>query len=157
MWYTIHLEGYTVLDIINKDITTVTSGIVAHGTNTQLAFGSGVAGAIRKKWPRVYAVFMDTKSANRLGNVTPVDVSPFLTVLNCYTQDSYGYDGKKYADLGAVKNCLTTAFILAEHKGLALHMPKIGCGLGGLEWSDVEPIIEALMVEYPVEVNIYEI
>ena len=62
-------------------------------------------------------------------------------------------DGKYFvrkvpADIGAVAAVLdsTVAFMrrLAERDGAALplHMPRIGCGLGGLDWDDVRALVE---------------
>lgn len=39
---------------IKKDITTVNWGIIAHGVNCRGRMSSGVAAAIRSKWPIVY-------------------------------------------------------------------------------------------------------
>ena len=48
-----------VIKEIQKDITTVEEGVVLHGCNCSGGFGSGVAGAIRKKWPDVYEMFKE--------------------------------------------------------------------------------------------------
>lgn len=37
----------------------------------------------------------------------------------------------------------------------SLAMPQIGCGLGGLEWGDVKPLIEKCFSGEPIEVEIY--
>lgn len=34
-------------------------------------------------------------------------------------------------------------------------IPALGCGLGGLKWDDVRPIIEAAFVQYDCEVELY--
>lgn len=39
---------------IVMDITTATRGIVVHGVNCQGVMGSGVALAIRTKWPQIF-------------------------------------------------------------------------------------------------------
>lgn len=130
---------------ITKNIVTVEEGMILHGCNCQGAFGSGVAGAIRMKWPFVYEEFMKHGTGkDKLGTIDLIEVStnPELVVINGYTQEFYGPGDKKYADLEAVESCLDKALCFAEIHKLDLYMPKIGCGLGGLSWKDeVEPLI----------------
>jgi len=152
------------LKIINENITTVTSGVIAHGCNCQGKFASGVAGAIRAKWPAAYVKFMSTPKNQRvLGNVSIAPIIPdVLWVFNCFTQEFYGRDGKLYASLGAIKKSLEMAFLFARfgdypNMDRTIHMPKIGCGLGGLNWDEVEPIVLTLKKDYDLKVNIYEI
>jgi len=147
---------------LKKDVTDVGLGIIAHGVNCQHAMGSGVAGAIRKKWPIVYEKFMEApKGKTMLGTVDLIAVTDddTLFVANCYTQQFYGYGGGRYADPEAVRKAMQTTFRLADSLTLPLYMPKIGCGLGGLDWeADVLPIINYQTETYPrVEVFICEL
>lgn len=34
-------------------------------------------------------------------------------------------------------------------------MPQLGCGLGGLQWEKVKPLIERYFAEEPIEVEVY--
>ena len=95
------------MKIVNTDILTVTSGIIAHGVNCQGAMGSGVAKVLYTKYPEVREVFMQVGKGD-LGSVTIVPVTSELTVVNCYTQEFYGYDGKRYADLEALASSRNT-------------------------------------------------
>lgn len=138
-----------MIQYINKDVTTVDRGIVAHGVNCQHAMGSGVAKAIKEKWPQVYDFYMGAPMGKvMLGNVLLVDIDPGadrLFVANCYTQLFYGHGGGKYADIDSVDQALQRVCAYANYYDLPVYMPRIGCGLGGLDWDkDVGPIIEAL-------------
>lgn len=143
------------LTYINIDITTVPHGIIAHGTNCSHSFGSGVAGAIRKKWPNVYESFMRApRGPKMLGTAHLIGVSSNgsedLFVANCYTQLNYGRDGKRYADPNAIQTSLSQVFNWAQLFDLPLYMPKIGCGLGGLDWdTEVQPIVVQLATVHP--------
>lgn len=78
-------------------------------------------------------------------------ISDELYVGNLFTQLNYGKDGKKYANLNAVKSTLEQAVRFAITHELPLYIPRIGCGLGGLDWvSDVEPFVFHLANKYPV-------
>ena len=148
-----------IMKIVKKDITTVTRGVIPHGVNCQGKMASGVAKAIKEKWPLVYDEFMKCETgAKMLGKAHEVKVGEDLYVVNCYTQEYYGRDGRQYASVDAVHEALAHVFLFAEYKNLDVHMPKIASGLGGLDWeSDVKPIIEEYMSRYHVNVYVYEI
>jgi len=143
---------------ITKDITTVEKGVVLHGCNCSGGFGSGVAGAIRRKWPDVYKAFKENGVGETLLGCTDFIIRcdrPRLVIANGYTQLYYGNDGKKYADIDAVEKCTLAAVEYADAFNLPLYMPKIGCGLGGLSWDDeVKQVVENASLKFP-DVNIF--
>ena len=150
-----------MIKYINKDITTVTRGVVAHGVNCQGVMGSGVALSIRQKWPvayRDYKAYCDIFKAPKhhlLGMVQTVSVEPDVVVANCFSQHKCGNDGQVYADIRAIKEALANVVDYARYMGLPLYFSKIGCGYGGLDWeTDVEPILSKLCEEYD-DVNIF--
>jgi O-acetyl-ADP-ribose deacetylase (regulator of RNase III) len=147
------------MEIVNKDISTVTSGIIIHGVNMRGAMNSGVARALRNRWPKVYRGFISVpKEQRKLGYVNFVHVSPQLWVLNCFTQEFYGNDGKRYASVEGITKALHTAFTFTQTQDLPLAMPKIGCGFGGLDWdTEIAPIVNELMDHYKISVTVYEI
>lgn len=139
------------IEFMHCDITErPKKGIIAHGVNCQGAMGSGVAWYIRQKWPVVYKRFMESpKGAGMLGSTVLVNVQPHLYVANCYTQEYYGADGRRYADLDAVKKCLRTVFIHAQNMRCTLWLPKIASDRGGLSWEDeVFPVVQELAEEF---------
>lgn len=137
------------MEIIRKNITEVTKGIICHGVNCQGVMGSGVAKAIKEKWPIVYDSFKSMgKGAELLGQCHILTIDEELYIANCYSQEYYGRDGKRYACLSAVESSLRPVFLWASTLGLVIHSPMIGCGLGGLKWDDVSKIFEKLEKEY---------
>lgn len=144
--------------IVKKDITTVERGVILHGVNCQNVMGSGVAKAIKTKWPKVYDAFISTQKKDRiLGHTNIIKLDENLWVFNCFTQVYYGRDGERYASLEGISEAVEKGFIFAKINKLPIFMPKIGCGLGGVDWeSEVEPIIENLRNKHQVLVTIYE-
>ena len=57
----------------------------------------------------------------------------------------YGRDGKKYAEQNSIFNSLVNlchAINVSGNLPRDIALPKIGCGLGGLDWdTDVEPVL----------------
>ena len=81
-----------MINYINKDITTVETGVIVHGVNCQGAMGSGVALAILKKWPTVYSEYKKFPTGSQsLGKIQPIEIEPKqLYVINCFGSISIG-------------------------------------------------------------------
>lgn len=158
------------INYLQQDVTAIDRGIVAHGCNCQGVMGSGVALAVRNKWPQAYELYKKVctlydNNEDMLGLAHFVTVEhdednePQLVVANLITQHSFGRDGRVYADLDAIATSLERTFRYATETRLPVYMPRIGCGLGGLKWDDVGPVVEGLAVKQPpwFEVNVCDL
>lgn len=146
-----------MIEFENRDITTVTKGIVAHGVNCQGVMGSGVALYIKNKWPKAFERYVELGSGEQLLSTTQiVPVDQDLYVANCFTQVSFGNDRDvRYADVEAVQKCLSDVFRYASMVDAPIYLPKIASDRGGLSWEDeVYPIIETLNNEYNNELSV---
>lgn len=153
-----------MIEEVQGDLLSTGAFIIVHGTNCQGVMGSGVAKSIRDKYPEVYKAYREIYEIKgnklTLGSIIPVltDDEKHL-VVNANTQEFYGRDGKMYASYDAIRNCLQ---VLREYlystfgddcnKYFTIAMPKIGCGLGGANWSVVKDIIEKELDGFKVEV-----
>lgn len=160
------------VQFITHDVTQTLTGVVAHGCNCQGVMGSGVALAIRRKWPIAFRRYLSMATAHQqaypsdtgglLGRSIIVNVGDSdklatntLFVANLFTQNYYGKDGRVYADVEAIRMGLRTAMVFCEGAKLPLYMPRIGCGLGGLSWDrDVSPIVDELVQGHDVDVYV---
>lgn len=135
-----------MLKYIEQDATEILSGIIAHGVNCQHRMASGIAKTIREKFPRAYQTYMNNpKGKEMLGtaHIVCVDEEADLHVANVYTQVFYGYGGGRYASLYAIEEGMTFVGSIAEGYQQNIYMPRIGCGLGGLDWNtEVGPLME---------------
>lgn len=137
------------------DATTIQYGLIAHGVNRRLAMGSGIAGALARKWPIVREQYLTRKDpVPKLGSIDLVVIrkendtwedksfhSP-LIVANCYSQDNFGGDGQRYADPDAIYDIARKLLVLANCYDLPVYIPRIGCELGGLDWhGEVKPAL----------------
>lgn len=148
------------MEYIQGDITKETSGLIIHGVNCQGKMGSGVALAIKTKWPVIYDAYLEhEQGASALGKVQFVPIEEGLVVGNCWTQEFFGNDGRVYASRQAVYRCISTALAYCDEHGLELKTPKIAAGLAGLDWvEEVEPLFELARVSYPyVPVKVFVI
>lgn len=142
-----------VIDYITKDLTTVeeVGNLIYHGCNCVGGYGSGVAGAIRRKWPRAYEAFKENGVGEHLlGQCNMLLYAGQPVIVNAYTQIHCGSDGKRYADPDAIEFSLMQTAEYADINEREIYMPKVGCGLGGLSWEDeVLPIVEKVSSEFP--------
>lgn len=127
---------------------------ICHQVNCQGVMGSGIARQIREKWPVVYDVYRvlcDNWCAEDLiGNIQVAG-----HVVNVFSQDNFGYDGRRYTSYDAFVECLLK-FRNHIPYGCTIGFPKnIGCGLGGGNWKIISTMIEEILGSY-YEVYIYE-
>ena len=140
---------------IEGDLTDAPERFIAHGCNAQGVMGSGVAKAIRAKWPRAYKEYNDKFQITglQLGTVVPVFYEDH-TILNCITQEFYGRSGARYVDYDAIRSCIRLLNNNFSIDG-KIAMSKIGSSLGGGDWSIISEIIETESTRFtPV---VYEI
>lgn len=83
---------------------------------------------------------MFNSAEERLGCVGNVDVTPNQTVVNCFSQLTFGTAGKHTSYL-AVARCFD--YIRTVFSDETIAIPYLyGCGLGGGNWVVVEALIE---------------
>ena len=140
---------------------------ICHQVNCQGRMASGIAKQIRDRWPIVYEQYMAGINERRkkveelcgqwesqidvsetlLGHGQNIPVSDNLTVINMFSQQYYGYDGKKYTSYDAFWDCLQ-GIALTVPKGSKIGFPyKIGCGLGGANWPVIFQMIDEVLGE----------
>ncbi len=134
------------------DMLNVGKGILVHGCNNQGVMGSGIAKAIRDRYPKVfkdYDYFMKSgyKPPDRMGRVVLTTLKEReLYVISGITQNEYGNDKTKvYVDYKAMEHVFREANYYAQNYNLDLHFPLIGCGLANGDWNKVSEIIEKVV------------
>lgn len=127
--------------------------IICHICNDIGAWGAGFVLALSARWSEPedsYRVM--SKDERKLGNVSIVEVEDDILVANMIGQrdvrpDENGLPPIRYT---AVRAALKSVNDLATQINATLHMPRIGCGLAGGRWEDIESIIKEV-----VTVNVY--
>ena len=141
------------------DITKCNADYICHQVNCQGAMGSGVAKAIKDKWPVVYTDYRRFYESNKplLNEIQIVAVSTEQSVINMFAQEYYGYDRNQYTSYDAFWKCLNKIKNTVP-KGSKIAFPsKIGCCRGGANWKVILTMIsEVLESEYNVEIWEYD-
>lgn len=148
------------ITVVKGDLLQAAEDAIGHGCNCRKTMGSGVAKAIRSKWPQAYAADLEFDKAagrNKIGMFTTAQGSG-KQIYNIYTQVDYlprGIDHFQYVgfEMG-LKNVMTHM----KQNGLkSLALPKIGAGLAGGDWQDIKKIIVKVSDAEGVPVTIYEL
>lgn len=140
--------------------------VIAHVCNDRGRWGKGFVVAVSKRWKLPALEYRRAHKAGeiRLGLVQFVPVEDDgLWVANMVAQQGLGRSGRK-VQYNHLETCLTTVrhWIAARAEShpqeppVSVHMPRIGCGLGGGEWSEVEKIVSRTLLAESVEVFVYD-
>ncbi len=145
-------------DVFEKFFSSTGNAVFAHGANCFGAMASGVAAQVRDKiTPLYYKDLFETRTPpERLGNLSSLvlhqDEKSIKIGVNLYTQFR---PGPEFDDIAFVNSLRSLKLLLKTHKELedtTLYIPKIGCGIGGAKWEDVEPLIKRELSMYNVVV-----
>lgn len=149
------------INYIKGDLLSTTEGIIVHGCNAQGVMGSGVALAVRQKYPKAYLKYKEEiqRGFLGLGDVQIVKVCEGLFVCNAITQEFYGREKKLYVSYEAIRETFWSVFSVARRNEYSVNIPKIGAGLGGGDWERILQIIKESADEqcYTGVLNVYEL
>jgi O-acetyl-ADP-ribose deacetylase (regulator of RNase III) len=129
--------------------------IICHICNDIGAWGAGFVLAISKRWSYPEQ-FYRARQGYPLGHADILKVEDDIYVANMIGQHRTGFDkdGNPPIRYTSVADALFSVNKVAEEMGATLHMPRIGCGLAGGEWS----VIEAILKEFvTVDVTVYDL
>lgn len=133
---------------------------LAHGCNCQGVMGAGIAVGFRQRYPAMYAEY------RRRCQATPRQFNPgdaylwkdaaLPWVFNLATQEGYGRSRAR-ATYDAIERALSAMRAQANTEGItSIALPRIGAGLGGLDWPSVRAIIERIFANWPGDIYLYE-
>jgi O-acetyl-ADP-ribose deacetylase (regulator of RNase III) len=138
--------------------STIGTNIIAHVCNNGGGWGFGFVISLSKRWPAPEAAYRKLSKSGRL----ELGVVQFVicndksncVVANMVAQEAYSMPGQPAIRYDALEKCLVQVRNYAISKGASVHMPRIGCGLAGGKWSEIEPIIERALEG--VDVYVYD-
>jgi len=135
--------------------------IIAHICNDEGRWGKGFVLAVSGRWKQPEEHYRQQFKQNpkpRLGDVQFVEVQPQTTVANIIGQHGIkrGNGGLAPIRYDAVEQGLAKVAAFALKQRASVHMPRIGCGLAGGSWEEIEPIINRTLTNKGVEVVVYD-
>jgi O-acetyl-ADP-ribose deacetylase (regulator of RNase III) len=126
--------------------------------NTVGVMGKGVALQFKTAFPENAKVYIDAvkEGKMKLGEVLIVPVNSMTSVkyiINFPTKGHWRYPSR-IAWIKSGLEDLHQKLLTYNIKSVAL--PPLGCGNGGLSWSEVKPAIESALAGLPTEILVYE-
>jgi len=136
--------------------------IIAHVCNDVGAWGKGFVLAVSAKWSQPEKNYKDWAISGdnfKLGEIQLVNCSSKLLVANMIAQHKIRRGKKGVAPIRyeAVRSCLKQLANQAIKLSASVHMPRIGCGLAGGDWIEIEKIISEELSQKNINVTVYDL
>jgi O-acetyl-ADP-ribose deacetylase (regulator of RNase III) len=146
---------------VQGDILLSKADAIAHGVAPLDHFDSGLAAHVREDYPSLYKDFRHYCQTYhpKPGSVWLWQGINHKKIFNLMTQEpaehNSGHPGK--ASLHNLRHCLKELVHQVEQNNIqSIALPKIATGVGGLDWKDVEPIIEEHFAQSKIPVYVYD-
>ena len=136
--------------------------ILVHVCNDIGVWGKGFVVAISQRWKAPEAAYRSwhrVKDGFELGQVQFVKVEQDLWVANLIGQTGIRSSKTSLPPIRypAIASGLEMVAKEAQKCNATVHMPRIGCGLAGGVWTQIEPLIQEKLVEQGLTVTVYDL
>lgn len=135
--------------------------MIIHICNDIGGWGRGFVVALSKRWKKPedeYRHWYDENKSFDLGKVQFVEVEDDIIVANMIAQHNIvrrgGLPPIRYE---ALDKCLVLVGEKAQQENATIHMPRIGCGLAGGSWEEVERLIVKNLLTRNIGVYVYDL
>jgi len=149
-----------VLYEVTGDILLSKAAAVAHGVGPNDNFHQGLALSLREQWPALYQDFRHFCKTQKAepGELWAWAGADGRRIINLFTQEpprsAGGHPGR--ATVQHVGHALRRLHALVEKEKIAsLALPRLATGVGGLEWSAVQPLVQQHLGSLNIPVLIY--
>ena len=134
------------------DIFQCDAQVIVNPVNLKGVMGAGLAKVFKEKYPDMFNYYR-TSCLN--GKFKEGDLQLYKTadkwILNFPTKR----DWRDPSDITLIEKGLQRFVAIYKEDGItSVAFPKLGCGLGGLEWSDVGPLMHKYLDVLPINVRI---
>jgi len=123
-------------------------------------WGGGFAKQAGRKWPHAQRRFREWVLEGRqlrLGNIHSVSIRDDLTLVSLVAQHGFKPSAGPRLRYGALSSALEKVAYLAMAKGATVHMPRIGAGEAGGNWTIIEGIVQETLTAKGIAVTVYHL
>lgn len=133
--------------------------VIAHCCNDIGAWGAGFVLALSRKWPEPEDAYreMGLEDGYSGGTVCIVSVAPQIKVANIIGQHGCHSNRMGHPPVRYDWIRVGLGFVRCDLPDHSVHMPRIGCGLAGGDWSVMERVIEETLCAHDVAVYVYDL
>jgi len=145
---------------LSGDILLSGAKVLAQGVAPNDDFHHGLALQLRERMPALYKDFRHYCQTNhpKSGGLWTWMSADGHFIVNLFTQEAAYAHGSKpgHASFSHVNHALHAlrAFVQKEQVG-SLALPRLACGVGGLNWDDVKSLIEKQLGDIDIPVYVY--
>lgn len=145
---------------LSGDILLSGAKVIAQGVAPNDDFHHGLALQLRERMPAMYKDFRHFCQTThpKPGGLWTWMSSDSHFIVNLFTQEAAYAHGSKPGDasLSHVNHALHALRALIEkEKFPSLALPRLACGVTGLEWNDVKPLIEKQLGDLNIPIYVY--
>ena len=152
-----------MIKYVEGDIMLSAANTIAHGVAPGDHLESGLALALRERWPAMVKDFRHHchESHPKPGELFAWAGAGGVRIINLLTQEpAEGHHGHAHpgkAKVEHVNHALRALRKLIEQERIAsIALPRLATGVGGLSWAEVKPLIEKHLGDLPTPVYVYE-
>lgn len=142
------------VDSIYCDMFKTFAQTMVNPVNTVGVMGKGLALKFKNTYPKMFEEYKSScrNGELKIGKLKLVKVQQNRYVLLFPTKEDWRNPSKlSYIESGLKEFCNTY-----EQLGItSIAFPKLGCGCGGLSWTDVKPLMQKYLNDLPIEIIIY--
>lgn len=145
---------------VKGDILESEAPIIVIPVNCKGVMGKGLALQAKNKWPEMFEIYKSFcegacprfPSGLEPGGVVCIQHKPNQFIACLATKD----DWKNPSKLEWVEKGLKELIVMSVKVNRChIAIPRLGCGLGGLDWCDVKPIVYRVFENTPITVDLY--
>ncbi len=145
---------------VTGDILLTGAQVIAHGVAPNDPMTQGLALALHAKYPALHKDFHHWCSQvhPKPGEAWMWGTAGGVRVVNLLTQEGgYGHGARPgAATLKHVRESLRALVRMSEAEGFSsIALPRLATGVGGLEWTDVWPVVEDRLGALTIPVYVY--
>jgi O-acetyl-ADP-ribose deacetylase (regulator of RNase III) len=143
-----------MLSYLRTSILTSSAQTVVNTVNTVGVMGKGLASAMKTRYPDMFKAYVVLCQERQLdiGRLW-LWKAPDKWILNFPTKKHWRNPSKlSYIEAGLKK-------FVAEYERRGIYeisFPRLGCGNGGLDWADVQPLMERHLALLPIQIYIHD-
>lgn len=141
-----------------EKITPDKNCLIVHIVNDIGAWGKGFVLSLSKRWTQPEYAYKTGWKVRKLGEFQIIQVEKNIAVINLFAQHGIKKQNSNYIPIRyefLYSGLLKLKSLLSNRKDIAIHMPKIGCGLAGGDWDTVSKIIDKSLSEF--DIYVYEL
>lgn len=145
-----------MIEVMTQDDDLFESGcdILVNAVNTMGVARAGIAVEFRRRFPEMYADYQESCLDNNVNIGVPhVWVDDSVLIYNLPTMVYPGMDAQVEDILAGLVELRTILEMSGSTNSIAI--PALGCGVGGLDFEDVLPLIRGVFLTYEGNVKVY--